>query len=144
MLSAIISKVLVVMLKHVTTLSSLFGVTMEGGMLGVQGPCEVLAFYVPSVISHSVTSPSISSSVCQMQHQHMIFHGYSGFSIRFCSRNRARTLAANHKLLLGRESAAAVYAERPAPLMGVQLTILYYRVSCSSYKSGSFQLANHR
>jgi hypothetical protein len=71
MLLAMISKVLVVMVKHVTTFFSLFGVTTEGGMLGAQGPCEVLAFYVPSVSSHSVTSPSISSPVCQMQHQHM-------------------------------------------------------------------------
>jgi hypothetical protein len=47
MLSAIIRKVFVVIVKHIATFSSLFWVAMGGDMIGMQWPCEVPAFYEP-------------------------------------------------------------------------------------------------
>jgi hypothetical protein len=84
MVSAMISKVLVVMVKHVTTFSSLFGVATEGGMLGMQCPCEVSAFYVPSV-----------SSQC-----HQFFYSIVSLPTAIPTHDISRLFRVQHQILL--------------------------------------------
>jgi hypothetical protein len=62
MLSAMISKVFVAIVKHITTFSSLFLAMVDGGMLGAV-TCEVLVFYAPIHLPVSAVVPLPNQSV---------------------------------------------------------------------------------